>query len=96
MNVNSFDMNEPQRGPCEECGESITTVAEECTHCGHNPGRDQYMGPGLMIFVGSILTIFIVTAIIGIPMALIGIVWAIVVWRRGENPRPVDLERSTV
>jgi len=80
----------PDRAPCAECGESITLVTDECTHCGHNPGQEQYYGAIACIMSGGLLSIFIITAIIGIPLFLAGVVWAIVVWWRSDDPTPAD------
>ena len=78
-----------ERGPCEECGESITLIADECNHCGHNPGKKQYYGPVALIMLGSLLSILIITAVIGVPLFIAGLIWAIVVWRR-DDPSPIQ------
>lgn len=85
-------MSDVQHGPCEECGEEITIRADECNHCGHNPGQKQYYGPLFCIILGSLLSILIITAIIGVPLVLIGIVWAVWVWYKSDNPMPIDDE----
>lgn len=77
-----------ERGPCAECGEPISVEASECPHCGHHPAHEVYYGPVVTMMVGAVLTVFIITAIVGIPLMLAGMAWAIWVWRTAD-PHPI-------
>lgn len=79
-----------ERGPCEGCGEAISMQANKCPHCDHNPAQQAYYAPLLLIMLGGVLTIFIITAIVGIPMVLAGLVWAVWVWC-SSTPSPTDI-----
>lgn len=85
--------DDAQRGPCSECGEQIAVQADECNHCGHNPGQEQYYGPLFCTMFGALLSILIITAVIGIPLMFVGIVWGVWVWQTAETPRPIDESR---
>lgn len=78
-----------ERAPCGECGELISVDASVCPHCDFNPGREAYRGPIALIGLGSLLTIFIVTAVIGVPMAVVGLIWGAYVWKT-ETPSPTN------
>ncbi|WMT07811.1 hypothetical protein NP511_02145 [Natrinema thermotolerans] len=80
-----------ERGPCEECAEPISVEASKCPHCDYNPSQQAYAGPLLLIMLGGVLTIFVVTAIAGIPMTLLGVGWLVWVW---YSPTPSPVEES--
>lgn len=59
--------------PCRKCEQPIPTDVETCPECGFNFGNT-IAGLGVAIgAVGGLLTLLIVTAVIGIPMVLVAI-----------------------
>lgn len=79
-----------ERGACRKCGEQIGADVLECPECEHSPYQ-AVMGLGLsMMTIGGVLTIFLITAIVGIPMVIIGVAIAAGGWL--WKPKPVDPE----
>lgn len=73
-----------ETAPCTECGEQISVDAETCPECDHNARRQAYVGPLFVTMLGAVLSILIITAIIGIPLILVGIIWGLKV--RSDGP----------
>ncbi|GAB7010458.1 hypothetical protein JCM31271_24010 [Halorubrum trueperi] len=71
--------------PCSECHEEISTEAKKCPHCDHSGFRQAYAGPLFVTMFGALLSILVITAIIGIPLMIGGIVWGILVYRNGPH-----------
>lgn len=78
------------RAPCGECGEQISVEASVCPYCEYNPYKKQ-MGGGLgLLMIGALLSILIITAVVGIPLMLIGVLSMVRTWRQQPKPAVVD------
>lgn len=63
--------------PCRKCDQPIPADVETCPECEFNYSQ-AVVGTGLSLcMVGGLLTILVVTAIIGIPMVLLGLLVAL-------------------
>ena len=66
-----------ERGPCGQCGEPIRVDARTCSHCGYAPRKQLLALAGGLVVLGALLTKLLVTAIVGVPMLVVGVVVAI-------------------
>ena len=74
-----------ETAPCTECGEQISAEAVTCPECGHDARQQAYIGPLAATMFGALLSILIITAIIGIPLMIGGVIWGLKVHRDGPH-----------
>lgn len=74
-----------ETAPCSECAEQISVDAETCPECDYDARRQAFVGPAITSMIGAVLSILIVTAILGIPLMIAGIIWGLKVHRDGPH-----------
>jgi hypothetical protein len=57
---------------CQKCKSEISTEADRCPECGYEPAAKGGTTRWWMMFLGGLLTMTVIGAIIGIPMILVG------------------------
>lgn len=60
-------------GRCKNCQTEIDDNANECAYCGYDPRANGQVARALFVFVGALLTMTIVGAVIGIPMIAVAV-----------------------
>lgn len=68
----------------------MSASAANCPRCGHDASRNPYAGPMACLSVGTILTLPIVTAVLGVPMLVVGGLWLLFAWRRAGRTTPIE------
>ena len=76
--------------PCAECGNPIVATDDRCVHCDYCPVSELYAGPLACLALGCVLTLPLVTAVVGLPLLLVGALWFALATRREQGLTPVD------
>ncbi|WP_436346246.1 hypothetical protein [Natronorubrum sp. FCH18a] len=59
---------------CRRCGEEISRTAEECPHCGHNPGSiARRFGAGALVFGGALTLVSPPVRLLGVFVEIIAL-----------------------
>jgi hypothetical protein len=63
---------EESTAACQKCASTISTEATRCPECGYEPSAQGARARWWLIFLGALLTMTVVGAVIGIPMIVLG------------------------
>ena len=58
---------------CAQCKEEVNDGATKCPHCEYKPGDSMVLVGGVAIAIGILISLTLVGAIVGVPMAAFGL-----------------------
>jgi len=59
--------------PCKECGEEIEENVRMCPECDYDAARSAKFWGYVLIFIGSLASLTLIGALIGVPLIIIGL-----------------------